>query len=370
MRINLTDTPLSTPIEGEYMPTRRNRRGGRPGPCGEREHAPAGSARRQLDRPTLERLLESAHRVFKGEHYSPRTEEAYAAWIRRYVEFHGHQHPGTLRARHVEEFLTDLAVRGSVGAKTQLQARSALAFLYRKVLKLNLGSFTEIVPAKKRSRLPQVLSKEEVRHVLGLMEGSKRLMASLLYGSGLRLRECTGLRVKDIDLSRGRIIVRAGKGDKDRATLLPKALRPALEEQIRRVRVVFEHDRKIGRVKATLPDALARKFPNGGAEWGWQYVFPSSRLCKDRETGEPRRQHVHESVLQRAVKEAAGKSGLPKRVTCHTFRHSFATHLLEAGYHIRTIQKLMGHKDIRTTMIYTHVVSGSELGVQSPVDTL
>lgn len=352
------------------MPPRRNRRDGRSDHRDEREQAPAGSARRQPDRPTLERLLESAHRVFKGEHYSPRTEEAYAGWIRRYVEYHRYQHPGTLKAVHVEEFLTDLAVRGNVGAKTQLQARSALAFLYRKVLKVNIGPLTEIVPAKKRGRLPQVLSKEEVRCVLGLMRGSKRLMASLLYGAGLRLRECTSLRVKDVDLSRGRIIVRGGKGDKDRATLLPKSLRPALEEQIRRTRSVYEHDRRLGRVKATLPDALERKFRNGGAEWGWQYVFPSSRLCEDAETGEPRRHHVHESVLQRAVKVAAGESGLPKRVTCHTFRHSFATHLLEAGYHIRTIQTLLGHKDIRTTMVYTHVVSGSELGVQSPVDTL
>jgi integron integrase len=237
------------------------------------------------------------------------------------------------------------------------------------VLRRDVRRIAGIVRAKKPKKLPEVLSKREVRAVLVQMSGTRHLMASLLYGSGLRLQECLQLRVKDIDLERELIFVRAGKGEKDRVTLLPEALKGPLTEHLQHVRALHASDR-VGNVKATLPDALGHKYPNAGREPAWQYIFPSSRLSEDPETGEPRRHHVNESTLQRAVKDALKASGIEKRASCHTFRHSFATHLLEAGYNIRVVQKLLGHKDIRTTMRYTHVMGSGNLGVRSPMDML
>ncbi len=310
------------------------------------------------DRPASRKLLDCVRREIRARHFSPRTEEAYVGWIKRFIIFHGKLHPARMGEPEISEFLTDLAVRRGVSASTQEQALSSLLFLYREVLRLDVRRIAGIVRAKKPKKLPEVLSKKE-RH----------LMASLLYGSGLRLQECLQLRMKDIDLERELIFVRAGKGEKDRVTLLPEALRAPLNEHLQHVRELHASDRA-GNVKATLPGALDHKYPNAGREPAWQYIFPSSRLSEDPETGEPRRHHVNESTLQRGVKDAVEASGIEKRASCHTFRHSFATHLLEAGYNIRVVQKLLGHKDIRTTMRYTHVMGSGNLGVRSPMDML
>lgn len=324
---------------------------------------------RALDRPAVEHLLEAVAAAVRARNYSHRTREAYLGWIRRYIVFHKRRHPAALGENHVREFLNDLAVRRDVSASTQNQALSALLFLYKDVLNEDIAWVRGIVRPKKAKRLPIVLSRQEARAVLRELHGTHLLMASLLYGSGLRLMECIQLRVKDVDFDRNQIVVRGGKGEKDRVTLLPQSLKPALERHLRRVRALHKRDAADG-VRATLPDALMRKMPGAALEWAWAYVFPSGSRCADARTGRTCRNHIHESVLQRAVKEASRRSGITKRATCHAFRHSFATHLLESGYNIRTIQKLLGHRDIRTTMIYTHVVSGSKLGVQSPIDLL
>jgi integron integrase len=322
-----------------------------------------------LDRPAVERLLEAVGAAVRTRNYSHRTKEAYLGWIRRYIVFHKMRHPAALGESHVREFLNDLAVRRDVSASTQNQALSALLFLYKDVLNRNVAWVRGIVRPRKPKRLPVVLSRNEARAVLRELRGSHLLMASLLYGSGLRLTECIQLRVKDVDFQRNQIVVRGGKGEKDRVTLLPQSIKPALERHLRRVRALHRRDVADG-VRTTLPEGLRRKMPSAGLEWAWAYVFPSGSHCKDPEAGRACRHHVHESVLQRAVKEAARRAGITKRATCHAFRHSFATHLLESGYNIRTIQRLLGHRDIRTTMVYTHVVSGNKLGVQSPVDLL
>jgi len=321
-------------------------------------------------RPSHSRLLASIRAAIRARHYSHRTEEAYVGWVKRFVRFHGMRHPSRLGQKEIREFLTDLAVRRRVSSSTQNQALSALIFLYKDVLRKDVHWISGIVRARKPKRLPVVLSRQEVRAVLGQMRGTTKLMASLLYGAGLRLTECIELRVKDVDFERHQIHVRGGKGDRDRITVLPRRLEPALRKQLGVARAAHERDAARGDVLVTMPGALATKYPNAGREWAWQYVFPASRLCEDAETGDVRRHHVHDSVLQRAVKEAVRKSGVAKRATCHTFRHSFATHMLEAGYDIRTVQKLLGHRDVRTTMIYTHVLTGGELGVRSPVDSL
>jgi integron integrase len=305
----------------------------------------------------------------RARNYSHRTEEAYVCWIRRFIRFHGRRHPAKLGESHVREFLNDLAVEREVSASTQNQALSAVLFLYKDVLGRDVSWIRGIVRPKKPKRLPTVLSRDEARAVLQELRGTRRLMAGLLYGSGLRLTECLELRVKDIDLERDHILVRGGKGDKDRVTLLPQSLKPPLERHMRRLRALHKQD-VADRVPVAMPVALARKLPSAGLEWSWAYVFPSKSRTADEVSGKVCRQHVHESVLQRAVKEAARRSGVAKRVTCHTFRHSFATHLLESGCNIRMIQKLLGHKDLRTTMVYTHVASGNKLGVQSPIDLL
>lgn len=300
--------------------------------------------------------------------YSRRTEEAYVSWIRRYVVFHGKRHPSTLGAREITAFLSDLAVRFRVTASTQNQALSALLFLYRVVLGQDVAGLDDIVRAKRSARVPTVLSRSEVAAVIARLRGTPWLMASLMYGSGLRLLECARLRVKDLDFSRHELTVRDGKGRKDRVTLLPTPLFQPLQDHLRRVRFQHEEDLKAGLGAVELPDALRRKYPTAEVEWGWQWVFPAARFYRCPRTGRRRRHHLHESVLQRTFKMALRLADVAKPASCHTLRHSFATHLLEAGYDLRTIQELLGHSDISTTMIYAHVLNRGGLGVRSPLE--
>jgi integron integrase len=280
------------------------------------------------------------------------------------------RHPIEMGADEIQRFLTWLAVDAGVSASTQNQALSALLFLYRDVLGQEPGWIEGIVRAKGRQLVPVVLTAGEVRTVVGELGGKYRLVARLLYGAGLRLLECMELRTKDVDFGRHEIVVRAGKGGKDRRTMLPRSLVGDLGEHLTRVREQFDRDVRAGGGWVALPDALARKLPNAGHEWAWQWVFPATRQYRDRETGQRRRHHLHESVVQREIREAVRRSGIGKRATSHTFRHSFATHLLEAGYDIRTVQELLGHRDVSTTMIYTHVLNRGALGVESPADRL
>ena len=315
-------------------------------------------------------LGDRARAAFRLHHYSRRTEEAYLGWMRRYYEFHGRRNPAELGGEHVTAFLSDLATRGQVAASTQNQALAALLFLYRKVLGTDLPWLDDIVRAKRPARLPVVLAPAEVRAVLARMDGAPRLMATLLYGSGLRLLECCRLRVKDVDFGRNQIVVRSGKGDKDRVTMLPGAVKADLVRHIERCRTQHLDDLARGAGWVELPDALARKLPNAGRDWAWQWVFPATRPYVHSETAQHRRHHLHETVVQQAVRRAVLASGIPKRATCHTFRHSFATHLLESGSDIRTVQELLGHRDVSTTMIYTHVLNRGPAGVVSPADRL
>jgi integron integrase len=316
------------------------------------------------------KLIDRVRQAIRIRHYSHRTEEAYVSWIVRFVRFSGMRHPTTMGRSEVESFLTHLATTRKVSASTQNQALNAILFLYRAVLGRDLGWIENVVRAKRPKRLPVVLSREEVRLLLKHLEGTKHLMASLLYGSGLRLMECLRLRVKDLDLERRQLVVRAGKNNRDRTTLLPESLAAPLAQQLKKVREIHRRDLKQGGIRASLPGALAAKYVNAGHEIGWQFIFPASRPFTDRETGEVLRHHLHESVLQRAIKEAVRQSGITKPATSHTLRHSFATHLLEAGYDIRTVQELLGHRSLNTTMIYTHVLNRGKLGVKSPVDNL
>lgn len=314
------------------------------------------------------RLLEQVRRAIRARHYSPRTEKTYVGWIRRYVLFHGKRHPGEMGEAELTAFLSHLATDRKVSASTQNQALSALLFLYKEVLGKELPWLDGLVRAKRPHRIPVVLSQGEVMNLLQLMRGTTWLMASLLYGSGLRLMECARLRVKDLDLERREIRVRDGKGRKDRITLLPSKLVSPLNAQLAFAKKQHEADLLLGNGSVEIPFALSRKYPRAAWEWGWQWVFPATRPYRDRETGLHRRHHLHESVLQRAVKDAARRTGIAKPATCHTLRHSFATHLLESGYDIRTIQELLGHRDVSTTMIYTHVLNRGGLGVRSPLD--
>ena len=305
----------------------------------------------------------------RRRHYSRRTEEAYVGWIKRYIVFHGRRHPSQLDLVHLRSFLSALATRGSVSASTQNQALAALVFLYRDVLLLPIGDVEDVVRAKRPVRLPVVLTRDEVRRILvELPEGPPRLMATLLYGAGLRLLECCTLRVKDIDFGGNQLVIRGGKGNKDRVTMLPAALAPRLSAHLEKVRLLHDRDVRRGGGRVPLPDALGRKFPNAGRDWRWQYVFPATRTTTDPTTGEPLRHHLHESILQRAVRDAVTRAGITKRATCHTFRHSFATHLLEDGYDIRTVQELLGHSSVKTTQIYTHVLNRGGISARSPLD--
>jgi len=314
------------------------------------------------------KLLPTVRRALKLRHYSRRTEEAYVGWIRRFVRYHGLRHPAELGEADISAFLSELAAEAGVSASTQTQALSALLFLYRDVLGRPPDALHHLVRARASTRVPVVLSRGEVGRVLDGLDGTPRLAGTLLYGAGLRLLECLRLRVKDLDFELGQITVRGGKGDKDRITMLPASVRPPLREQLRRRRVQYDADRARGAGWVGLPHAFARKSPEAGADWVWQYLFPATRLHRDGVTGQLRRHHLHESVVQRAVRDAVRRAGIAKRATCHTFRHSFATHLLEDGYDIRTVQELLGHRDVATTMIYTHVLNRGAMGVRSPMD--
>ena len=314
------------------------------------------------------RLMDQVRERLRVRHYSLRTEQAYVGWIRRFILANGRRHPRELGGVEVEAFLTRLASDHDVAAGTQNQALAALLFLYREVLGLKLPWMDDVVRAKRPRRIPPVLSREEAVRLLAMLDGQPWLMAALLYGTGMRLMECIRLRVKDVDFARNEILVRDGKGGKDRRVPLPARLREALEAAAERVRLLHAHDLASGGGEAWLPHALAKKFPNAARELGWQYLFPSPRLSRDPRSGNIRRHHVDDSVLQRAVREARGRAGIVKPATCHTLRHSFATHLLEAGADIRTVQELLGHKDVATTQIYTHVLQRGAGGVLSPLD--
>jgi integron integrase len=319
-------------------------------------------------KPSEKRLLDVVRDAIRTKHYSIRTEEAYVNWVRRFILFHGKRHPKDMGGPEIEAFLTHLAVEGHVSASTQNQALSALLFLYRAVLHQDIDHSIDAVRAKPSQHLPEVLTKEEARPVISQMSGIYQLQARLLYGSGLRLLECLRLRVKDLDFDRRAIIVRNTKGNEDRVTVLPDSVVEPLKEHLLRVKRLHQEDLARGGGAVCLPDALDRKYPNAAREWLWQYVFPSEQLSVDPRSGVTRRHHLDESGLQRAVRQAARAAGMEKRVTCHTFRHSFATHLLENHYDIRTVQELLGHKDVRTTMIYTHVLQRGGLAVRSPLD--
>jgi len=319
-------------------------------------------------RDTMRRLLEHVHRVARGRHLSPRTEQAYIAWARRFVLFHGRRDPAGMGEPEITRFLSSLATDDHVSASTQNQALSALIFLYEEVLGRDLARLTDVVRAKRPVRLPVVLSRAEVDAVLRELRGVPWLMGALMYGSGLRLMECCRLRVKDVDLARGEIVVRDGKGGKDRVTLLPAKLHQPLASHLEQVFRLHQQDLRRGDGRAPLPGAIVRKYPNAPKEWAWQWLFPATRFYRERETGVRYRHHLHESVVQRSVKEAVRAARLSKPASCHTLRHSFATHLLEAGYDIRTIQELLGHSDVGTTMFYTHVLNRGGRGVKSPLD--
>jgi integron integrase len=316
------------------------------------------------------KLLDQVRAVMRARHMSPRTVQAYLGWIRRFVRFHDMRHPKDLSDAAAVAFLTALVAERPVGRSTQIQALSALQLLYTDVLRAPLGDIRAVIRSTTPARLPTVLSRDDIRRLLDALEGDVKLVALLLYGSGLRLMECLTLRVKDLDFTRGEIRVRRGKGGKDRVTMLPGAARVGLERQIGHVRLLHDRDRRAGGGRVILPDALDRKAPSWASELAWQWVFPARRQYRDATTGERRRHHLHETAVQRQVQRAVHAAGITTRATCHTLRHSFATHLLEDGYDIRTVQELLGHSDVATTMVYTHVLNRGGLGVRSPADRL
>jgi integron integrase len=316
------------------------------------------------------KLLDTVRRSIRARHYSLRTEEAYVAWIRRFILYHRKRHPKEMGPPEITAFLTSLAVERRVSASTQNQALAALLFLYRDVLGCDPGWLEGIVRARRPRRLPVVLTRDEVERLLSTLRGVNWIMGTLLYGSGLRLMECLRLRVKDLDFQRREILVREGKGNKDRVTMLPHAVEAHLQAHLGKVKRVHVMDLEAGFGRVALPDALERKYPNAAVEWGWQWVFPASKISGDPRSGERRRHHLHESVLQKAIHSAARSAAIAKPVGPHTLRHCFATHLLENGYDIRTVQELLGHKDVTTTMIYTHVLNRGGRAVESPADRL
>jgi len=315
-------------------------------------------------------LFETIRETFRLHHYSYRTEQTYLKWIQRFIRFHDRRHPRELGASEIQAFLSSLAVDGHVSASTQNQALNAILFLYRKVLQIDLPWMEDIVRAKRPQRIPVVLDQSEVAAILKAMRGRHWLMASLLYGSGIRLTECLRLRVQDIDFEYLQLTVRDGKGGKDRRTMLPESLVVHLQRHLEWVRSVHEHDLEHDLPGVSLPWAIDRKYVSAAREWKWQYLFPASRYAFIRDNYGNRRHHLHPSVLSRAVKLAVRQANIAKRVSCHTFRHSFATHLIEMGYDIRTVQELLGHSDVKTTMVYTHVLQRGGKAVRSPVDLL
>jgi integron integrase len=319
--------------------------------------------------PGGRKLIPRLREALRSRHYSPRTEEAYCRWIRRYVYFHSVRNPAEMSEPEINAFLTHLAVKEQVSASTQNQALSAILFLYRHLLGRQVGDLGGVIRARRPLRLPVVMERGEVRRLLANLRGDIRLMAGLMYGSGLRISECLQLRVQEVDFEGREILVRDGKGRKDRRTMLPDGLTTPLREHLKRVKETHDRDLADGWGRVPLPGALDRKYPNASRDWRWQWVFPQMNRWRNLRTGEEGRHHVHATVVQRAVKEAVRRAGITKHVGCHTLRHCFATHLLESGYDIRTIQELLGHRDVRTTMIYTHVLNKGGRGVRSPMDT-
>jgi integron integrase len=312
--------------------------------------------------------MEQVRNAIRTRHLSRRTEKAYAGWIRRFILFHGKRHPRDMAEPEVAAFLTSLAQQQSVGASTQNQALAALLFLYKVVLDRPLGWVDGVVHAKRPQRLPVVLTRDEARDLLGKLKGTSWLVATLLYGSGLRVLEALTLRIKDIDLEKQELHIRDGKGRRDRRTMIPRAVTEPLRRQLALVAAQHEEDRSRGAGQVALPDALCRKYPGASSELRWQWLFPATRTYRHAQTGQILRHHLHETVVQKAVKEAAHRARITKPASPHTLRHSFATHLLEDGYDIRTIQELLGHRDVSTTMIYTHVLNRGPAGVRSPLD--
>ncbi|MBN2403458.1 MAG: integron integrase [Spirochaetes bacterium] len=315
-------------------------------------------------------LIERVRAAIRGKHYSIRTEKSYIEWIRRFIYFHNMHDPEKMAEKEINEFVTYLALKENVSASTQNQALCAVIFLYKQILKKEIGNLDGLIWSKKPKKIPIVLSREEIKRLLSELSGIHRIMANLLYGSGLRLLECLRLRVKDIDFDYNQIIVRDGKGQKDRVTALPETIISPIKDHLEKVKILHSKDIAAGLGKVHLPFALEKKYPNASREWAWQYVFPSSVLSVDPRSGITRRHHLDESVLQRAVKVAMQKAGISKQASCHTLRHSFATHLLEDGYDVRTVQELLGHENLNTTMIYTHVMKKGGLGIKSPADKL
>jgi integron integrase len=316
----------------------------------------------------MPKLLDLVRSQLRLRHYSIRTEQAYIHWIKQFIIFHDKRHPSEMAEPEISIFLSHLAQDKNVAVSTQNQALSAILFLYRDVLRLALRQIENVERAKKPSKLPIVFTREEVRAVLAHLEGTKWLIVSLLYGSGLRLMECLRLRVKDLDFQYNQIVVRDGKGGKDRVTILPETLKESLFRHLERVKALHQLDLKEGFGQVYLPFALERKYPSASRQWGWQYLFPAPKRSVDPRTGKVRRHHLAENVIQKAVSAAIQKAGIAKPGSCHSFRHSFATHLLESGYDIRTVQELLGHKDVSTTMIYTHVLNRGGKGVRSPLE--
>ncbi len=325
---------------------------------------PIGEAR---SRP---KLLDEVRNTIRMKHYSRRTEATYVHWIRRFIVFHQKKHPSTMGAPEIAAFLSWLASDQRVSSSTQNQALSALLFLYRHVLRMEVGAIEQVPRAKMPHRVPVVLSREEAGAILKCVEGTMKIVVALLYGAGLRLQECLELRVKDIDFDRHEIVVRRGKGQKDRRTMLPVGIEERLKKHLVDVKRQHERDLADGFGRVVLPFALDRKYPNAPTDWAWQFVFPASRICRDPQWGPPSRFHLHESAVQREVSNAVRRAGVTKRVGPHSMRHSFATHLLEDGYDIRTVQELLGHSDVSTTMTYLHVLNRGGLGVRSPFDRL
>ena len=363
-----TSIPEAQHVRPRFVPVRSDRGNlpaSPPPPSFQRGVRPAS-----LSAAPKPRLLDQVRATIRLRHYSLRTEQTYVHWIKRFIFFHEKRHPREMGKEEVEHFLTSLAVDRHVSAATQNQALHAILFLYREVLAQELGWLDNIVPAKRPQRLPTVLTHQEVRSLLSAVRGVPWLIANLLYGAGLRLTEGLRLRVKDIDFTANHIVVREGKGDKDRITMLPSVIKEPLTAHLVQVRALHQQDLARGQGRVALPNALDRKYRNAAGEWAWQWVFPASHLSIDPRSGIQRRHHLYESVPQRALREAARQVGLTKPANPHILRHSFATHLLEAGYDIRTIQELLGHRDVSTTMIYTHVLNRGGRGVASPADRL